>query len=199
MTAARLTPDAKRATPPGLALRLCKSFDTRGANIANTMPARPPAPPTRSIAVLISGRSLPGRRGSSPINREPNPNREIVASSAIAEIAAEARPTASGENRRAANHQYTKPRADVMRFVQTKDAVLVNITRFVFTHRKSTVLTARNCSRNISSQYLREIALETFLHNTLQFISWLCACHARPRDSVHTLAEPPVYLIEAFL
>ena len=78
--------------------------------------------------------SLPGWRANSPVNKVPNPNVLIIASSVIAEIAAEPRPTASGGNHLAATHQYTNPSIDVTAVVLINDPAFTNMTIFVFIH-----------------------------------------------------------------
>jgi hypothetical protein len=98
-----------------------------GTISANRIPNPPPIPPTRIRAALISGISLPGWRGISPINSVPHPNMAILASSVIAEIAAEDRPTASGGKYLAASHQYGNPSTNVMAVVPANDPVLANM------------------------------------------------------------------------
>src|SRR6266851_943072 len=142
--AQRLTPTAKRSISLTLALSTWKSADAKGATSANTTPAHAPAPPTTINAALMSGPSLPGRRGNSPINRVPNPNMQTDPSSIIAEIVAEPRPTACGENHLAATHQYPKPSTDVTAVVPINDPVLTNITILVLIHSNSIVPTVLN-------------------------------------------------------
>ena len=62
-------------------------------------------PATRTSAALISEPSLPRCSGSSPSKSVPRPTIASDPSSVIAEMAAEANPTASGGNARAASHQ----------------------------------------------------------------------------------------------
>src|SRR6266700_730430 len=52
----------------------------------------------------------------------------------MAERKAEAAPIVSGENLRAAIHQYTKPRPDVIAVVPTREPVFTNSTLFAFNH-----------------------------------------------------------------
>jgi hypothetical protein len=59
---------------------------------------------------------------------------QTVPSSIIAEIAAEARPTVSGENDLAAIHQYANPSTDVTAVVLINDPALIKITKLVLIH-----------------------------------------------------------------
>ncbi len=76
--------------------------------------------------------SLPGQRGSSPMSSVPNPKTPTVPSSSMAEIVAEANPTASGGNSRSANHQYMKPMADVKAVVPIRELEFDITTLFDF-------------------------------------------------------------------
>jgi hypothetical protein len=68
------------------------------------------------------------RRCTSPINKVPNPREPKVPNSIITDIAADAKPTYSGGNWRAANHQYINPRLEVMAVVLTIEEELKRIT-----------------------------------------------------------------------
>jgi len=59
---------------------------------------------------------------------------QMLPSNIIAEVAAEANPTISGENSRAAIHQYPKPSSDVTAVVPINDPALTNVTLFALTH-----------------------------------------------------------------
>ncbi len=87
----------------------------------------------------MSETAFPGWRGNSPINNVPRPSVHTVPSSVIAEIAAEARPTASGGKSRAATHQYAKPSTEVTAVVLTSEAAFNSKTLLALTHGKSDV------------------------------------------------------------
>src|SRR5207247_10385185 len=101
---------------------------------SNTEPPQPAAPLVRNQAALRSGPSFPGWRGNSPKKRVPDANMQIVPTSAIAEIAAEPRPTVFGGKDLAATHEYANPSTDVTAVVLINDPALTKITKLVLIH-----------------------------------------------------------------
>jgi hypothetical protein len=111
-----------------------KFFEIIGVSRAKITPTVVPTRPTRISAALIIEPSCPLLRGNSLINRVLKPNKQMLESSIIVEVAAEAKPTAGTGKSLSATNQYANPSPDVINIVPISDAVFINMTLLLFTH-----------------------------------------------------------------
>src|SRR5216110_2137523 len=131
---ARLTPTAKSRMFWGVVPNAASWGEIVGAKMANRVLATRVLIPTTSIEALINEPSSPLLRGSSVSNNVPCPSKKRVESSIIADVAADASPTASIEYKRADTHHYEKAKPEVMSIVEMREVVLNKITILVFSH-----------------------------------------------------------------
>lgn len=124
-----------------LLMRGWRLADICGAATMKREPPMIPAPPVIANAVLISVVAWLGRRGNSVMRSVPRPSVQTLPKSSITDTAAEAIPTASAGNWRAAIHQYTKPSRDVIAVVPTREPEFANRTIFFFIHWLKILLT----------------------------------------------------------
>ena len=101
----KATPAENMRMLVGFAESGASSGERRGAASANRPPNAAEATPATSSAAMRIDPALPDWRGSSPMSSVPKPSTPTAPSSIMAEIAADAKPTASGGNKRAASHQ----------------------------------------------------------------------------------------------